>query len=71
MSTRDRISVVVKKKPKVMVNQSNLVSRTLNDMLDVDTSGRSDGSLLVYDEEESKFKATKLLDKQTINGGHF
>lgn len=70
-TSKDRISVIVKKKPRIMVNQSNLASRSLDDMIDVDTSEKSDGSLLIYDETSSKFKTSKLLEKQIINGGHF
>jgi hypothetical protein len=71
-STRDRINVTIKPKKTVMVNQSGLLAvRRLNDLLDVDTSTKTDGSLLIYDEEQEKFVASTLLEKQTVNGGHF
>jgi hypothetical protein len=43
----------------------------LGALVDVDTSNAVDGSVLVYDEIEEKFLATTLLEKQTVNGGHF
>jgi peptidyl-tRNA hydrolase len=70
-STSGKISVKVKKKPKVFVNQSGLVVRRLSDLGDVDLSTNEDGSLLIYDETQEKFVASRLLDKQEINGGHF
>lgn len=72
LSTRDRISVVVEKQKKVLVNQSGVIAvRRLGDLLDVDTSNQVDGSLLIYDEEQKKYVASTLLEKQQINGGHF
>jgi hypothetical protein len=71
-STRDRISVSIRPKQTVLVNQSNiLASRRLSDLIDVDISAKEDGSLLIYDESEEKFLASRLLEKQNINGGHF
>lgn len=71
-SARDRISVTVKPKQTVLVNQSGLISaKKLSDLTDVDVSTKSDGSLLIYDENEQKFLASTLLEKQNINGGHF
>lgn len=72
LSTRDRISVVVGQQKKVLVNQSGVIAvRRLGDLIDVDLSAKEDGSLLIYDEQEDKFKASRLLEKQQINGGHF
>jgi peptidyl-tRNA hydrolase len=70
-STSGKISVKVKKKPKVFVNQSGLVVRRLSDLGDVDIAAKEDGSLLIYDETQEQFVASRLLDKQEINGGHF
>lgn len=71
-SARDRISVTVKPKQTVMVNQSGIVAaRRLSDLTDVDVSAKEDGSLLIYDEDREKFVASRLLEKQNINGGHF
>lgn len=72
LSTRDRINVVVGQKKKVLVNQSGVIAvRKISDLIDVDTSAKTDGSLLIYDEEQEKFLASTLLEKQTVNGGHF
>lgn len=69
--TQNKINVKVNKRNAVVVNQSKLVSRSLNDMSDVDTSAKTDGSLLIYDEDQNKFIASTLLEKQTLNGGNF
>jgi hypothetical protein len=70
-STSGRVSVKIKKKPTIFVNQSGLVTRGLSELSDVDISAKEDGSLLIYDEEQEKFIASRLLEKQNINGGHF
>lgn len=70
-STKDRLSVVVNRKPNVIVNQSNLIVKRLGDLTDVDTSAKKEGSVLVYDDVEKKFVATNILDKQEVNGGFF
>lgn len=68
----NKINVVVKPKKTIMVNQSGVIAvRKLSDLLDVDTSGTADGSILIYDETQEKFLASTVLDKQKINGGHF
>ena len=71
-SSRDRISVQIKPKQTVLINQSGAIAvRRLSDLLDVDISAKEDGSLLIYDENQQKFVASRLLEKQNINGGHF
>jgi hypothetical protein len=62
---------VCRKATKVFVNQSGLVIRRISDLADVNLSAKKDGSLLIYNEDENKFVASTLLDKQEINGGHF
>lgn len=72
MALSDKGNVVfVRQKPKVVVNQSGLVARKLGDLVDVDTSAREEGAVLVYDESTGKFLATTLLENQKINGGFF
>ena len=71
IGSASKITVKVKKKPKVFVNQSGMVTRRLNDLADVNIDAKEDGSLLIYDEQQEKFVASRLLDKQEINGGHF
>lgn len=65
------ITVLLKKNPRVVVNQSNLVSNTLENLTDIDLSAKTDGAVLVYDEETGAFKATILLDKQIIDCGTY
>jgi hypothetical protein len=72
VGSQNRLNVVLKPKKTVMVNQSGVIAvRKLSDLTDVDISAKEDGSLLIYDEETGKFKASTLLDKQDINGGQF
>lgn len=71
VSSSPGINVKRQKTPSVLVNQSGLVIRSLDDLIDVDTSAKTDGSLLIYDEQQEKFLASTLLEKQTVNGGHF
>jgi hypothetical protein len=71
-SSTNRINVTITPKKTVMVNQSGAIAvRRLSDLIDVDTTSKNDGSLLIYDEEQEKFIASTLLEKQTVNGGHF
>jgi hypothetical protein len=71
-SSTNRINVTITPKKTVMVNQSGVIAvRRLSDLIDVDTTSKNDGSLLIYDEEQEKFIASTLLEKQTVNGGHF
>lgn len=68
----DRIRVKVKSTPRVLVNQSNIKTLSLGDLVDVDMSaGKTDGSLLIYDAAVAKFTPSTLLNKQNINGGNF
>jgi hypothetical protein len=69
---KQSVSVNVNPKQSVMVNQSGVIAvRKLSDLVDVDVSMKEDGSVLIYDEEQEKFVASRLLEKQNINGGHF
>lgn len=43
----------------------------LNDVTDVDTTAKENGSVLVYKTFTSKWTATRLLEDQEMNGGHF
>ena len=60
-STKDRLSVVVNRKPNVIVNQSNLIVKRLGDLTDVDTSAKKDGSVLVYDDAEKKIRSNDYI----------
>lgn len=66
------VQAQLKQKQTVLVNQSGIIAvRRLSDLVDVDVSTKMDGSLLIYDENQQKFIASTLLEKQEINGGHF
>jgi hypothetical protein len=69
--SKSGISVKIPKRSSILVNQSGFVARTLGDLVDVDTSTKEDGSLLIYDVNQEKFVSSRLLEKQNINGGHF
>jgi hypothetical protein len=71
IGTSSKIAVKIKNKPNVLVNQSGIIIRKLENLADIDLSAKEDGSLLIYDEQTAKFKASRLLDKQEMNGGHF
>lgn len=43
----------------------------LNSAYDVDLTNLGEGSLLVYSMESLKWQATKLLEKQIIEGGQY
>lgn len=68
----DRIRVKLTGTQKVLVNQSNILTFSLDDLVDVDLStGLTDGALLIYDATTSTFKPSIILEKQVINGGNF
>lgn len=67
----DHVSVNVRKKPRVLINQSGVILRKIGDLIDVDLTAKTDGSLLIYDAESEKFVASTLLEKQVIDGGEY
>lgn len=44
---------------------------TIDGVQGVDTTGKVDGSILIYNASTEKFEATLDLEKQNINGGSF
>ena len=68
--TTTNIGVKVEKQKTILVNQREEIKRIV-DLLDVNTTVLEDGSILIYDESQEKFVASRLLDKQNVNGGHF
>jgi hypothetical protein len=46
-------------------------SGLLSDITDVDTTAKTDGSVLVYKLANSKWTATTILEQQEMNGGFF
>lgn len=47
------------------------VAGSIENIANVDAIGAEDGSVLVLDAAEQKWKATKILEKQIMNGGFF
>jgi hypothetical protein len=47
------------------------IAGSIESIPNVDAAGAEDGSVLVLDATEQKWKATKILEKQTMNGGFF
>lgn len=72
VNRRRPIQTTIAGRDEILVNQAPSVgARRLDDLIDVDTSGKVDGAVLVYDEDLNNFIATRTLEKQDINGGHF
>lgn len=61
----------VRNKQTVLVNQSGRVNRKLDNLLDVNTQDKIDGSFLVYDASIDTFVASNVLEEQTLDGGDF
>jgi hypothetical protein len=51
--------------------RSSITAREINGMDDIDVSGLGDGSVLVYSTASSKWEATNLLEKQTVECGQY
>lgn len=45
--------------------------QNINDALDVDSSNKVDGSILVYSAQSQKWVATTQLENQNIESGHY
>ena len=46
-------------------------SVNINDIIGVDTSGKTNGSLLVYNSSSTLWEANNNLEEQIINGGQY
>lgn len=46
-------------------------SVSVDNIIGIDTSGKSDGSLLIYNTSSSLWEASKDLEEQIINGGQY
>lgn len=55
------------------VGETGLTGSTgsMGEILDVDVTAKTDGSVLVYKTLSSKWTATTLLEQQELNGGHY
>ena len=74
------ITVKVKGKNSIRTESNILVKQgysataknvSMSDLLDVNVSDKTDGAILIYDEATGKFILDTVLQKQTVNGGHF
>lgn len=64
-----RVKKIIVGTPVRRVNPGSAGS--INTLSGVDTSGATDGSVLVYHDSSGNWEAQLLLNKQTINGGHY
>ena len=75
LNTKYNVSTQIHENPPtVLINQAGRFGsgiKKLTELHDVDASNLVDGSIIVYNEAEDKFKTTTALEQQTINGGHF
>jgi hypothetical protein len=65
------IAVKRKSNPRILINQSDSTLKNLGDLSDVDLTNLEDGSLLIYSTSTQKFVASRILEKQEIDGGEF
>jgi hypothetical protein len=59
------------RRQQVLINQAEQTVRRLGDLLDVDTSNKVDGSIIVYNALTQNFEASLALNNQTIDGGSY
>ena len=71
VTSTDQTSIVKKVKIGTPVRRVTSGSVNINTMGGVDTTGKQDGSVLVYNASTSNFETTLNLDKQLVNGGNF
>jgi hypothetical protein len=55
----------------VMASQTSISPNTIENMLDVDLQQLTNGAVLVYKNNTTKWTATTLLDEQNMEGGEF
>lgn len=67
------IKAKVNPQQKIAVTKFSVSAQNIDigDLKGVDLSTLEDGSVLVYEENSENFVATKVMEKQDINGGHF
>jgi len=55
------------------VGEQGLTGSTgvLGDITDIDATNKENGSVLVYKALTAKWTATRLLEEQELNGGHY
>lgn len=55
----------------VTATPTSISPNTIENMLDVDLQTLTDGALLIYKNNTSKWTASTMLDKQNMEGGEF
>lgn len=69
--TGHRIKATVNDQQDIRIKSSSFVSRSIDDLVNTDTSNLKDGSVLVYKENTNKWTSTITLDAQNLEGGEF
>lgn len=59
------------RRQQVLINQAEATVRRLDDLIDVDTTNKVEGSILVYNSTTQLFETTLFLTNQTIDGGSY
>jgi len=65
---KTKVKRVVVGKP---IRRINTTQGNINNLAGVDTSGVTDGAILVYNESTENFEATPTLNNQEVNGGQY
>mgnify|MGYP001441024653 CR=1 FL=1 len=65
---KTKVKRVVVGKP---IRRVNTTQGNINNLAGVDTSGKTDGAILVYNESTENFEATPTLNNQEVNGGQY
>lgn len=65
---KTKVKRVVVGKP---IRRINTTQGNINNLAGVDTSGVTDGAILVYNESTENFEATSTLNNQEVNGGQY
>jgi hypothetical protein len=65
---KTKVKRVVVGKP---IRRINTTQGNINNLAGVDTSGKTDGAILVYNESTENFEATSTLNNQEVNGGQY
>ena len=63
-----KVKRVVVGKP---IRRIDTTTGNINNLAGIDTSGKVDGSVLVYNESTGNFEAVSELNNQEVNGGQY
>jgi len=66
-----KIRATINDQEDLRIRTATFTTRTIGQLDDVDVTNVQDGSVLVYNTNGSKWQATRILEKQIINGGNF